>query len=151
MRGEHVPETEQFGISSFVYRARRPFHPERLWNLIGDGGFSGVLRSKGLFYLASRMDDVQEWSQAGEYLHIEDAGGWQEDSDGQDSETDWDPEYGYRRQEIVFIGMKMDQEEICRELDGCLLNEKELELEPKDWMTFSDPFPSPSEEPMEAE
>jgi G3E family GTPase len=141
MRGEHVPETLEYGISSFVYRARKPFHPGRLYALIGDGGFGGVVRSKGFLYLATRTDEVLEWSQAGEYLHIEPAGSWQEDGEAEERDSDWDPEYGYRRQELVFIGMKMDEAGIREDLDGCLLDEQELAMGAGAWKLLEDPFP----------
>ena len=145
IRGEHIPESDQYGISSFVFRARKPFHPERLWNLIGEGGFDGVLRSKGMFYLASRYDEAMQWGQAGEYLHLDPAGDWQEDSDPENPEEDWDPVHGYRRQEIVFIGVKMDREAICAELESCLLTEVEMAIGKEEWRAFEDPFPTEGE------
>ncbi|MDQ3003390.1 MAG: GTP-binding protein [Fibrobacterota bacterium] len=141
IRGEHLPESEKYGIGSFVYRARRPFHPGRLWAMIQDGVFAGVVRSKGLFYLASRQDEVLQWSQAGEYLHLEPAGSWQDSPEDEETPQDWDPDSGFRRQELVFIGVKMDQEDIEETLDGCLLNDIEMTEGPDAWKSFEDLFP----------
>lgn len=144
MRGSHVPETEQYGITSFVYRARRPFHPGRLWDLVNEGGFSGVVRSKGIFFVASRPDEAFEWSQAGEYLHINPSGSWQDGCE-EEAEEDWDPVFGYRRQELVFIGMRMDREAITRAYDACLLDDRELALGGEEWKAYADPFPQAAE------
>jgi G3E family GTPase len=141
MRGEHAPESDRYGISAFVFRARKPFHPERLWSLIGDGGFEGVLRSKGIFYVASRIGEALEWGQAGEYLHLDPSGGWQDGLDPENTEEDWDPLYGYRRQEIVFIGIKMDREAIRMDLESCLLTDREAGLGEVEWKKFADLFP----------
>jgi G3E family GTPase len=150
MRGEHMPETLQYGISSFVYRARKPFHPGRLWSLIGDGGFGGVVRSKGFLYLASRADEVLQWSQAGEFLHIESAGSWENGGVEDERQDDRDPAYGYRRQELVFIGMRMDEEGIRGDLEQCLLDEEEMALGSGAWKLLEDPFPAAlPEEPLD--
>jgi len=151
MRGEHVPETEEYGIASFAYRARRPFHPQRYWNLI-HSEWEGVLRSKGYFWLASRMTFVGSWSQAGGACRHGAAGMWWSAVD----RADWpdDPDYlaqieakiegsyGDRRQELVFIGLGMDVQAITGKLDACLLTDKEMALGEKAWAHFPDPFPT---------
>jgi len=152
LRGEHMPETEAYGIGSFVYRARLPFHPLRLWKVLQKGGWEGVLRSKGMFYLASRMDDAFSWSQAGEYLHVEPSGSWADAETKNDDDLssnnldekkgeDWDQQFGYRRQELVFIGQDMNQALIEKALNKCLLTESEVKLGEKLWAQFVDPFP----------
>lgn len=151
MRGEHTPETEEYGISSFAYRARRPFHPERFWTRI-HAGMPGVIRSKGFFWLASRMDFAGEWSQAGKICRHHAAGMWWSAVDRtqwpQDEDylhkilNKWVSPYGDRRQELVFIGMRIDAEAISQELDACLLNDAEMALGPLTWESFKDPFPA---------
>lgn len=150
MRGEHIPETVEYGLSSFVYRARRPFHPQRFWDLI-HSEWAGVIRSKGYFWLASRMTFAGEWSQAGGACRYGAAGLWWAAVDP----ADWpdDPEYLFRirqksegiyedrRQELVFIGMDMDREHIIRALNDCLLTDAEMRLGENAWAKFPDPFP----------
>ena len=150
MRGEHVPETEAYGISSFVYRARRPFHPERLWDLI-HSDWPGVIRSKGYFWLASRMDLAGSWSQAGGACHYGAAGLWWSAVDARNwpdapeyrarIEARHEGEFGDRRQEIVFIGIGMEQSHITQMLDRCLLTDAEMRLGKAGWRGFPDPFP----------
>lgn len=150
LRGEHVPESEQYGISSFVYRADRPFHPQRFWALVNTE-WPGVLRSKGYFWLASRMDFVGNWAQAGGACRHGMAGLWwaavapeQWPDDPEylaQIKARWNGEFGDRRQELVFIGIGMDQTELRAKLDGCLLNDKEMALGPVAWRGLRDPFP----------
>lgn len=159
LRGEHVPESEQYGISSFVYRARRPFHPQRFWNLI-HSEWQGVLRSKGYFWLASRYDFAGNWSQAGGACRYGAAGLWWSAVDpGQwpdDPEylaqikKNWQTDYGDRRQELVFIGIGMDQADMRAKLDSCLLNDEEIGLGREAWRALPDPFPRWNQE-MELE
>jgi G3E family GTPase len=149
LRGEHTPETEEYGISSFVYRARRPFHPERLMNCLRKE-WPGVLRSKGFFWLASRMDWAGNFSQAGAVCRTEAAGFWWAavdkstwpDDDEQVKEILklWKKPYGDRRQEIVIIGQNMDQEQLTARLNACLLTDAEMKLGPEQWLHFPDPF-----------
>lgn len=151
MRGEHIPETEEYGIASFVYRARRPFHPQRYWDLI-QSEWSGVIRSKGYFWLASRMAFAGEWSQAGGICRHQAAGLWWSAVDHADwPENDkarqrilnkFEEPFGDRRQELVFIGIGMDQVEVTARLDQCLLSDAEMALGPEKWAGFSDPFPA---------
>ncbi|MBC7170847.1 MAG: GTP-binding protein [Polyangiaceae bacterium] len=152
LRGEHVPETVEYGISSFVYRARVPFHPGRFRALLhGQDTWQGVLRSKGFFWLASRMDVTGLWSQAGGSASCEAAGMWYaalpEDEWPEDTESraqvksDWQEPWGDRRQELVFIGVALDEPALRAKLDAALLTKKELEAGPKAWRKLSDPFP----------
>ncbi len=150
MRGEHLPETEEYGISSFVYRGRRPFHPQRYWDLI-HSEWDGVLRSKGYFWLASRMDFAASWSQAGGVCRHSAAGLWWAVVGRGEWPTDpesrklidakWVEGVGDRRQEIVFIGIGMDQAAITQSLDACQLTDDEMELGEAQWRKFADPFP----------
>ena len=149
LRGEHVPETEEYGISSFVFRARRPFHPRRLWDFL-HSGFDGVLRSKGFFWLASRQDMTGSWSQAGSSAAAEPAGMWyaalpREEWDDEETraqvEADWQEPWGDRRQELVFIGADMDRDALTSGLDRALLTDDEMALGPAGWAKLDDPFP----------
>lgn len=149
LAGIHTPESEQYGIGSFVYRARRPFHPERLMRLFRSG-WGPVIRSKGYFWLATRMDCVGEMSQAGAALQHQAAGLWwasplsdapaPEARDWLDSI--WHPQWGDRRQELVFIGIDMDEAWLRSQLDACLLTDPEMERGPERWRSFADPFPA---------
>jgi G3E family GTPase len=162
LAGEHVPETEEYGIASFVYRARRPFHPARLLGAV-QGGFPGCVRSKGYIWIATRHDLAGMWSIAGQNLALEPMGFWEvvmeEDAAGMDApgdaasldqtlppapvrRADWDPTWGDRRQELVFIGVGMDQGAITRGLDDCLLTDEEMAMGPASWGVLSDPFPA---------
>ena len=126
IRGEEVPETEEYGISSFVYERDRPFNPERLWTRLQEG-WPGVVRAKGFFWVASRHDLVALWSQAGGLLTVQPLGFWDEDE---------------RRQQLAFIGSGMDREAIVAALDACLLGDEELAGGPSDWARMPDPFPA---------
>ncbi|MBX9848653.1 MAG: zinc metallochaperone GTPase ZigA [Rhodocyclaceae bacterium] len=150
LRGEHVPETEEYGISSFVYRARRPFHPERFWNLINTE-WTGVVRSKGFFWLASRPEFAGSWSQAGGACRHGLGGLWWAAVPDENWPTDeeslavitknWDDQVGDCRQELVLIGIDMNEASLRNQLDACLLTDAELALSPSGWERFNDPFP----------
>ena len=150
MRGEHVPESETYGIRSFSYQARRPFHPQRFWDLV-HSEWQGVLRSKGYFWLASRMDFVGEWGQAGGICRHGACGVWWAAVDRSEWPADeascteildrWLAPYGDRRQELVFIGMDMDEAGLRADLDACLLSDAELAGGPERWSRLPDPFP----------
>ena len=128
---EHVPETDEYGIESFVYRARRPFDPEKL-HIFFNETWPNVVRAKGFFWLATRPDWLGEVSQAGALVRHSGVGTWWAavprerwpDADNLETYLNsvWDDEFGDRRQEIVFIGIGMDQEAITRRLDSCLTN-----------------------------
>ncbi len=153
MRGEHVPETEEYGISSFVYTARKPFHPQRFYDFIHQPWSEGkLLRSKGYFWLATRPDYVGRWSQAGGIAHYGYAGmfwkavprnEWPDDEDYLKSILEkWEEPHGDRRQELVFIGQNIDQQGICQWLDECLVTDEESQAGEKYWLTLEDPFPA---------
>ncbi|MCP5231117.1 MAG: GTP-binding protein [Zoogloeaceae bacterium] len=160
IRGEHTPETEEYGIGSFVYRARRPFHPARFAQALKTDWPGNVLRSKGFFWLASRPDAAGEWSQAGGIVRHGPAGIWWAAAPREHwpadpeyrarIEAEFEGEYGDRRQEIVFIGQNLDPERTGEILDRCLLSDAELADGPAVWQTYDDPFPAwfaPREEP----
>ncbi|TQV71081.1 GTP-binding protein [Aliikangiella marina] len=152
MRGEHIPETEEYGISSFSYVARRPFHPEKFYQFLHNlKQYGKLLRSKGFFWLASRPEFAGQWSQAGGIAHYGFGGmfwkavpkeQWPEDKSYLASIQDvWEEPFGDMRQELVFIGQDLKQESICSALDYCLLEEDEVLLGKAHWKTLSDPFP----------
>jgi len=145
---EHVPETDEYGISSFVYRVRRPFHPERWQQWLADWP-EEVVRAKGFFWLATRNDWAMTLSQAGPSIEIGTAGYWtaalpqaeQQVLLAEDPEwaASWDPEHGDRVTELVFIGIGLDQESIVEQLDTCLLTDEEYS---GDWSSLPDPLPT---------
>jgi G3E family GTPase len=152
MRGEHVPETEEYGIGSFSYAARRPFHPEKFYQFLHNTkSFGKLIRSKGYFWLASRPEFAGQWSQAGGIAHYGFAGmfwksvpkeNWPTDEEYLASiNKNWVEPFGDMRQELVFIGQGLDQEAMTRALDDCLLSENELLKGKAYWSTLSDPFP----------
>jgi G3E family GTPase len=147
LRGEHVPETEEYGIRSFVYHARRPFHPARFWEWIHKDW--GVIRSKGFFWLASRMNTACLWSQAGGASRIEPGGDWwaaapkaEWPDDPEELAwimADWQEPSGDRRQEISFIGAEMDRAQVFALLDAILLTDEEMaQGEATDWLCYAD-------------
>jgi len=150
LRGEHIPETEQYGIDSFVFRARRPFHPERFWQWI-HSEWHGVIRSKGYFWLASRPDWVGQWSQAGAAAQHGGAGLWwaavkksEWPADEESLSTvlqRWEEPFGDRQQELVIIGLDMQQSALIENFETCLLTDAEMALGEKHWRSFADPFP----------
>jgi G3E family GTPase len=150
VRGEHTPETEEYGIGSFVYRARRPFHPERFAQAL-QGEFLGVVRSKGHFWLATRMDMAGSWAQAGRVARFDMAGYWWSVIAPEQHPDDADfleylngisqAPYGDRRQEVVFIGAKMNRTHIEAQLNAALLTDTEMAA-PETWHSFADPLPA---------
>ncbi|QHH95295.1 Zur-induced GTPase A [Acinetobacter proteolyticus] len=149
LRGEHTPETEEYGIGSFVYRARRPFHPQRFFDFI-HSEWQGVIRSKGFFWLASHPEFAGSWSQAGAMARHGVAGywwaavpdeHWPEDQPSRDViAKNWDDATGDARQELVLIGMEMDQAGLTEQFDACLLNDEEMALGAAQWQKFENPF-----------
>ncbi|TCI85535.1 GTP-binding protein [Tenacibaculum sp. M341] len=136
---EHTPETEEYGIGSFVYRSKKPFDPERFWNFIQHQFPDNVIRSKGLFWLSSRPEQALVWGQAGGSLKADSAGVWWGSMsyetrsnnltfiENQDIiEENWHKDFGDRKNEIVFIGQDMAEEQIRENLDVCLSTDEEL-------------------------
>ncbi|MGX6449103.1 zinc metallochaperone GTPase ZigA [Patulibacter sp. S7RM1-6] len=148
LRGEEEPETEEYGISSFVYRARRPFHPERLWAAVHEP-WAGVMRSKGFFWLANRPAVVGEWSTAGPILNLGAVGTWwaTQPRDAWPPELaerladEWDERFGDRRQELVFIGQRLDRDAFVDRLDAALMTEEELARGREAAFELPDPWP----------
>lgn len=160
LRGQHVPESEEYGIGSFVYRARKPFHPQRLFDFLSAGWqYGNLLRSKGYFWLATRFDQAGTWSQAGGIMHhgfgglfwaAVDPAEWPTDPDHRQAITSrLESPYGDRRQEIVFIGQQLDIPAATAGLDACLLTAAEVSLGPDAWRGYEDPFPQWMREEVE--
>jgi len=150
LRGSHVPESVEYGIKNFVYTSRRPMHPGRLRAFL-DADWDGVIRSKGFLWSATRMDYSIEWSQAGGVCRIEPGAmfyaamekeRWPQDllllRDVKDS---WEEPFGDRRQQLVVIGIEMNEEWLRAQLNDCLLSNDEMIKGPEFWKTFVDPFP----------
>tara|TARA_R110002012_G_scaffold9046_8_gene41533 strand:+ start:3486 stop:4712 length:1227 start_codon:yes stop_codon:yes gene_type:complete len=153
MRGEHVPETDEYGIGSFAYHARRPFHPAKFHDLLHAEWFGeGLLRSKGFFWLATRPQWAGQWSQAGGIAHHGVAGmfwkaipedRWPSDPEYREFiQEKWLEPFGDMRQELVFIGQNLDQPRMRQALDDCLLSEDEVLAGTETWKTLPDPFPA---------
>lgn len=149
----HTPETEEYGISSFVFRNQRPFHPERFWKYLNEKYPSNVIRAKGLFWIASRPDDALNFSQAGGSVRMERSGVWWASMPYSERinyasfvynrefiESRWDDSFGDRMNEIVFIGQELDKEKIISDLTVCLVMDEES-YNPENATSFVDPFP----------
>lgn len=152
MRGEHVPETEEYGIGSFSYVARRPFHPEKFYQFLHNTqSFGKLIRSKGYFWLASRPQFAGQWSQAGGIARYGFGGmfwkavpkaQWPTDEEYVASILEqWVEPFGDMRQELVFIGQGLNQTAMTNALDECLLSEEEVLKGKNYWASLSDPFP----------
>jgi G3E family GTPase len=149
---DHRPETEEYGVSSFVYSARAPFHPQRFQDFIGSR-WKGVVRAKGFFWLATRPAHVGELSQAGAVIRTSPRGLWwaalpeYEWPDCPESlaalREKWHGAYGDRRQQLVFIGIDMDKNDLRRRLDACLIG-SDADQSVDFWALsiLPDPFPS---------
>ncbi|MFC3527717.1 GTP-binding protein [Paracoccus mangrovi] len=145
---DHIPETEEYGITSFVYRARRPFHPQRIHAVL-NGDLPGVIRAKGHFWIASRPNWAAEFSLAGAISTVVPLGGWwasvprerwPEHPDAlAEMKRNWSEPWGDRRQELVFIGSGMDWAAITERLDAALVDTQDFR--PSDWKALPDPFP----------
>ncbi|MQR87103.1 GTP-binding protein [Bacillus megaterium] len=143
----HTPETEEFGISSFVYRRNRPLHPERFMKWLENWPVD-IVRAKGFFWLASRNNMAGLLSQAGTSIMIQAAGEWiatyapeereQTLKEEPELQAKWDEQFGDRINELVFIGIDMNKAEIIETLDRCLLTNEEMN---QDWDTLKDPLP----------
>lgn len=157
MRGEHIPETEEYDICSFNYTARRPFDPEKFYNFLHNTEqFGKLIRSKGYFWLATRPLFCAQWSQAGGIAHYGFTGMFYKAIPKKDWPTEpelladinskWIEPFGDMRQELVFIGQSLNKHAMIKALDDCLLPEDTV-LKGKDfWKTFNDPFPIWEEE-----
>ena len=152
MRGEHIPETEEYGISSFTYTARRPFLPEKFYNFLhSTEKYGKLIRSKGFFWLGSRLEYAGQWSQAGGIARYGFAGMFWRSVPKQDWPTDeqtlasikanWVEPFGDMRQELVFIGQGLDESAIKKALDECLVSEDDMLKGEEFWTNLDDPFP----------
>ena len=152
MRGEHTPETEEYGISSFSYHARRPFHPQKFYDFLHTTeNYGKLLRSKGYFWLASRPEFAGQWSQAGGIARYGYGGlfwkalpksEWPTDEETLAFiEKQWMEPFGDMRQELVFIGQNLDEDKIIKTLDNCLLDDESLLKGVDYWRALPDPFP----------
>jgi G3E family GTPase len=159
MQNEHIPETQEYGISSFVYKARRPFEPAKLNSFLKNGGkLSGIIRAKGFYWLATDPTYLYEYAQAGVNVSFGQRMGmwwasapqeyWPSDQQTIDEiEKFFEGKYGDKRQEIVFIGVDMDKDEIYKNLDSCLVSEIDFKKGQDFWDTLENPFlPDLSEE-----
>lgn len=150
LRGDGASEVEEYGVNSFVYRARRPFHPQRFYDRLSQD-WNGVLRSKGFFWLANRLDKIGVWSQAGRVARLDFGGFWwaaipQEHwpdvaAIRAEIEKRWYPDVGDCRQELVFIGIGMDEVDLYDSLQTCLLTDDELAAGIEHWQSYPYPFP----------
>ena len=152
-KDEHTPETEEYGISSFVFRSKKPFDPVRFWDYLQNKFPTSIIRSNGLFWLSSRPDQALVWSQAGGSLKAEGAGVWWASmlfherikylpfvENQKQIESEWDKLFGDRKNEIVFIGQNMDEKLIKDELELCLSTDDEINS--REWKSgYSDEWP----------
>ena len=154
LENEHVPETEEYGIGSFVYRRKKPFHPERFLDYVKTKFPSNIIRSKGLFWIASRSDQALVWSTAGGSIKTDPAGVWWASmpfterinysafvNNQHHIESDWGVDFGDRKIELVFIGQNLDVKSIIQDLDNCLLDDFEIEKWKNDQFTKTDKWP----------
>jgi G3E family GTPase len=152
LAGEHTPETEAYGISSFTYRTAHPFDAEKLWAFFHrDENWRGVLRSKGFFWLAADDRVAYAWAQAGGVCSIEPAGMWwaavpreqwgHPEGQRPDEQPEWNPRFGDRAQQLVFIGQDLDEPTLRARLDACLLDEAIASAESDTWEGLPNPFP----------
>jgi len=148
----HLPETEEYGISSTVFSAKKPFHPERFWNYLNQEFPTNIIRTKGMFWIAAMRNAAINFSQAGGSLRIELAGTWwaamseaERNSDPVYHEnkqmilSDWDKTFGDRLTELVFIGQELDAKALKDDLENCLLTDSEI-IAYRNNMLFSNPF-----------
>jgi G3E family GTPase len=153
MQGEHVPETEEYGISSFTYLTPHPFDGDKLAAFLHDeANWKGVLRSKGFFWVAANHGVAYEWAQAGGVGGVKPAGLWwaavprerweQEDGERPDQHPDWHPRFGDRAQQLVFIGQHLDEPALRARLDACLLGAELAAGDSSAWAALPNPFPA---------
>ena len=152
MRGDHIPETEEYGIASFSYTARRPFLPEKFYNFLhSTEQYGKLIRSKGFFWLGSRLEYAGQWSQAGGIARYGYAGLFWRSVPKKDWPTDeqalasikenWVEPFGDMRQELVFIGQNLDETAMKKDLDECLVSEDDMLKGEEFWTNLNDPFP----------
>ena len=150
----HTPETEEYGLSSIVFRSKKPFHTERLWEYITMHFPSNIIRSKGMFWLASRPEEALAWGQAGLSVRFDTAGRWWASmpfaerisyasflENQKHIESRWDKEYGDRINELVFIGQDLDKQTLQIELEECLCTEQEWRDIKNENIILNDMFP----------
>ncbi len=150
---EHTPETEEYGISSFVFRSQRPFHPQRLHKYLNEDYPHNIIRAKGLFWMASRPDTAISFSQAGGSLRLENAGSWWSSMSEEvryqypsyleirsELQKRWHPQWEDRKNELVFIGQNLEKEKCLLDLEACLLTDQESD----NWRltSWEDEFPT---------
>lgn len=162
-RGSEQSEADEYGIQSFIFEARRPFHPERFATALNfdDGILAGVIRSKGYCWIATHHDEAFRWSQAGVSIKLDQDGPWMCTVDESewpegDETRDWirgtmEKPWGDRRQELVFIGSEMDVVVLLSRLEDCLLTDDEMRLTPAHWSLWDCPLPIPTMEEIMAE
>ena len=154
LENEHVPETEEYGIGSFVFRSKKPFHPERFLTYLNQRFPQNIIRSKGLFWLASRSNQALSWSSAGGSCKTDPVGVWWSsmtfgeriDNPGfvenkDEIESDWDTLFGDRKIELVFIGQNLEKEKMITELEACILTELEIDQWKKQLFPQEDQWP----------
>ncbi|WP_299675883.1 GTP-binding protein [uncultured Tenacibaculum sp.] len=154
LENEHVPETEEYGIGSFVFRSTKPFHPQRFLEYLNLKFPQNVIRSKGLFWLASRRNQALIWSSAGGSCKADSAGVWWASMPFAERinyatftenrvqiEKNWDADFGDRKTELVFIGQQLQKKEMIADLQDCLLTDQEIELWKNHLFTQEDQWP----------
>jgi len=152
LQGEHTPETEEYGISSFTYRTAKPFDAEKLWTFFDDDdNWRGILRSKGFFWVAADHRVAYEWGQAGGVSDVKATGMWwaampreywgHPEGQRPDQQPSWDARFGDRVQMLVFIGQEMDEALMRSRLDACLLDDDLASVDSKAWSSLRNPFP----------
>ncbi|CAM1355555.1 MULTISPECIES: GTP-binding protein [Tenacibaculum] len=154
LENEHVPETEEYGIGSFVFRNKKPFHPERFLTYLNQHFPQNIIRSKGLFWLASRPNQALLWSSAGGSCKADSAGVWWASmpfserinyasfTENKDLiESTWDSSFGDRKIELVFIGQHLNKIKMIKELENCLLTDLEIQAWKKQLFPKQDQWP----------
>jgi G3E family GTPase len=156
---EHTPETEEYGIGSFVFRSSLPFDEERFWDYFNHRYPGNIIRSKGLFWIASRPDQALIWGQAGGSIRTDSAGVWWSSmplsrrsqhpsflENQQEIEANWDSTFGDRKVELVFIGQNLDEAQIRKDLAACQIPAAQL---PEEWKRgWADSWPVERASPL---